>query len=306
MDGERASNNLAGKSWPYSPTLTSRDSHTANMSSATFEGPLLTTRRLVLHLPDRSHATAIAAFYRENVAHFARWDPPRPVDFTTRSFWEHRLDQYRDEHAARQAVRFFVRLYDDGSPILDASSVSQRVGGRDRDRDRDARASIPTLPDDHDFAPPIARDAPVVASINFTQIARGPFLACSLGYAIDHRFEGRGLMYEALSACLTHMFVVERLHRISAGYLPVNERSGRLLRKLGFVVEGYARDYLFIDGAWRDHILTALVNPNPVLPELADPALVPPEVVARAGVAPSLGPSAQLAPDGASPTTGMK
>jgi ribosomal-protein-alanine N-acetyltransferase len=52
-------------------------------------------------------------------------------------------------------------------------------------------------------------------------------------------------------------------HRIMANYLPHNERSGRLLRRLGFVVEGYARDYLYIHGAWRDHILTALTNPDP-------------------------------------------
>lgn len=46
-----------------------------------------------------------------------------------------------------------------------------------------------------------------------------------------------------------------------ANYVPTNERSGRLLRRLGFTVEGYARDYLFIDGAWRDHVLTSLTNP---------------------------------------------
>jgi ribosomal-protein-alanine N-acetyltransferase len=37
-------------------------------------------------------------------------------------------------------------------------------------------------------------------------------------------------------------------------------RSGRLLRALGFVVEGYARDYLQINGRWEDHILTSLTN----------------------------------------------
>ena len=48
-----------------------------------------------------------------------------------------------------------------------------------------------------------------------------------------------------------------------ANYMPINERSGRLLRSLGFQVEGYARDYLYVGGAWRDHVLTALTNPNP-------------------------------------------
>jgi ribosomal-protein-alanine N-acetyltransferase len=44
--------------------------------------------------------------------------------------------------------------------------------------------------------------------------------------------------------------------------VPTNERSGRLLRRLGFVVEGYARDYLFIGGQFRDHVLTSLTHPD--------------------------------------------
>ena len=42
--------------------------------------------------------------------------------------------------------------------------------------------------------------------------------------------------------------------------MPTNERSARLLRRLGFAVEGYARDYLLLDGQWRDHVMTALIN----------------------------------------------
>jgi ribosomal-protein-alanine N-acetyltransferase len=45
-----------------------------------------------------------------------------------------------------------------------------------------------------------------------------------------------------------------------ANYLPTNERSARLLRRLGFVIEGSARDYLFVGGQFRDHVLTALTN----------------------------------------------
>jgi ribosomal-protein-alanine N-acetyltransferase len=47
-----------------------------------------------------------------------------------------------------------------------------------------------------------------------------------------------------------------------ANYQPGNERSARLLRRLGFVPEGFARDYLYIAGAWRDHVLTAKNNPD--------------------------------------------
>jgi ribosomal-protein-alanine N-acetyltransferase len=102
----------------------------------------------------------------------------------------------------------------------------------------------------------------VVGTCNFTQIARGPFRACVLGYQIARRHEGRGLMQEALEATIGFAFGELRLHRIMANYRPENARSARLLERLGFVREGFARDYLFIDGAWRDHILTSRTNPD--------------------------------------------
>ena len=107
------------------------------------------------------------------------------------------------------------------------------------------------------------RDSPleyVVGECNFTSITRGPFQACYLGYNLDHRGEGQGLMSEALTAAIAYVFSDLKLHRIMANYMPAKERSARLLRRLGFTVEGYARDYLFIDGEWRDHILTSLTS----------------------------------------------
>jgi len=104
--------------------------------------------------------------------------------------------------------------------------------------------------------------------MSFNRIVRGPFQAALLGYAVDEARAGQGYMSEGLRLALDHVFSEMRLHRVEANYVPTNERSGRLLRRLGFVVQGYARDYLHIDGEWRDHILTALTNPNPEDPEL--------------------------------------
>ena len=104
--------------------------------------------------------------------------------------------------------------------------------------------------------------AAIIGTCNYTNIVRGPFLACQLGYQIARSHEGRGLMTEALRTANDYMFSTLRMHRIAASYRPENERSGRLLEKLGFAREGFAREYLFIDGAWRDHVLTALNNPR--------------------------------------------
>ncbi|TND51068.1 30S ribosomal protein S5 alanine N-acetyltransferase, partial [Aeromonas dhakensis] len=36
---------------------------------------------------------------------------------------------------------------------------------------------------------------------------------------------------------------------------------GALLERLGFEREGYAKEYLMINGRWEDHILTSRLNP---------------------------------------------
>ena len=102
----------------------------------------------------------------------------------------------------------------------------------------------------------------VVGNINFVQFQRGAAQYCTLGYGIAADREGRGLMREGLTAGIAHVFRVLNMHRIQANYVPWNRRSGGLLRRLGFTVEGYARDYLFLDGVWQDHVLTSLTNPH--------------------------------------------
>jgi ribosomal-protein-alanine N-acetyltransferase len=96
---------------------------------------------------------------------------------------------------------------------------------------------------------------------NFSNIVRGVFMACHLGYAIDHAHEGRGYMREALQEGIRHMFEEIGLHRIMANHLPYNLRSASLLHSLGFEKEGYAKSYLQINGRWQDHVLTSLLNP---------------------------------------------
>ena len=114
--------------------------------------------------------------------------------------------------------------------------------------------------------------SPLIAQANFSNIVKGPFQACLLGYHIDGGAEGQGLMREALSLAIRFVFDEMGLHRIMANYIPTNDRSARLLDRLGFEQEGYARDYLFIDGAWRDHVLTALTNPLAPAPQASSAA----------------------------------
>ncbi len=103
----------------------------------------------------------------------------------------------------------------------------------------------------------------IIGQVHFSQVFRGVFQNAMLGYAIGAEWEGKGLMSEALQAGIGEVFSERgRLHRIQANALPYNERSLKLLEKLGFQREGVASNYLFIDGAWRDHVMTALINPD--------------------------------------------
>lgn len=100
----------------------------------------------------------------------------------------------------------------------------------------------------------------VIGVINFTQFFRAPSHSCLLGYSLAEHKQGNGLMREALSVTIEYVFNELNFHRIMASYMPRNQRSGNLLKALGFTVEGYARDYLQIDGKWEDHILTSRIN----------------------------------------------
>lgn len=107
-----------------------------------------------------------------------------------------------------------------------------------------------------------ANPSVVVGSANLNNIVRGAAQYCNLGYSIAQDREGKHMMKEALQSVIAYGFSALNLHRIMANYQPSNQRSGWLLRSLGFNVEGYARDYLLINGKWCDHILTSMLNPN--------------------------------------------
>jgi ribosomal-protein-alanine N-acetyltransferase len=104
--------------------------------------------------------------------------------------------------------------------------------------------------------------ARVIGIANFTMITGFPTFTCNLGYSMDENEQGKGVMTEALTAAISYAFDELGLHRIEANYMPRNEASGRVLEKLGFAREGYAKDYILIDGQWEDHVRTALTNPR--------------------------------------------
>jgi ribosomal-protein-alanine N-acetyltransferase len=67
-------------------------------------------------------------------------------------------------------------------------------------------------------------------------------------------------MTAAVRAVVPFVFDSLELHRLEAACLPENTASMRLLERVGFKREGLARQYLRINGDWRDHVLYALLE----------------------------------------------
>ena len=102
-------------------------------------------------------------------------------------------------------------------------------------------------------------DGALLGGLTLAYVRRGVTQSCSLGYWMGAQHAGRGIMTAAVKAVLPFAFGTLRLHRVEAACLPSNAASIRLLEKVGFRREGYARRYLCINGDWRDHLLFALV-----------------------------------------------
>jgi len=100
----------------------------------------------------------------------------------------------------------------------------------------------------------------IIGSIGLSNIVRGVFQSCHLGYRLDVQEVNRGYMAEALQAVIEIAFGELGLHRIEANIMPRNAASMRLVEKLGFQPEGLARKYLKINGVWEDHVHMTMIN----------------------------------------------
>ncbi|WP_367988775.1 ribosomal protein S5-alanine N-acetyltransferase [Vibrio sp. NTOU-M3] len=99
-------------------------------------------------------------------------------------------------------------------------------------------------------------------TISFSSLSRFPLHACNVGYSLAKTAQGKGVMTTALRLAVNYMFSIQNMHRIMASYMPRNKRSEAVLSRAGFMQEGFAKDYLLINGKWEDHNLTAIINPD--------------------------------------------
>jgi len=95
--------------------------------------------------------------------------------------------------------------------------------------------------------------------VSLGSVSRGAARSAQLGYWVDARVAGRGVGSVAVALACDHAFGPVGLHRLEAWVRPDNARSSALLASLGFRAEGRAVRGLAVDGAWRDHVVWALL-----------------------------------------------
>ena len=100
-------------------------------------------------------------------------------------------------------------------------------------------------------------DEVLVGGLTLANLRRGVAQTGSLGYWIGEAYARQGFMTAAVRALVPYAFSSLRLHRLEAACIPTNAASISLLEKTGFTREGYAREYLCINGLWQDHLLYA-------------------------------------------------
>jgi ribosomal-protein-alanine N-acetyltransferase len=103
------------------------------------------------------------------------------------------------------------------------------------------------------------KDGAIVGSINLSQIFLGGFRSAYLGYYVGAKYAGEGYLTEAIDLMLQYAFENLKLHRLEANIQPGNIASIKLVKRAGFIREGFSRRYLKISGRWRDHERWAII-----------------------------------------------
>ncbi|KAB8299635.1 GNAT family N-acetyltransferase [Bifidobacterium apri] len=96
----------------------------------------------------------------------------------------------------------------------------------------------------------------IVGQVSLGAITYGAMRSGLAGYWVDEAVAGRGIAPLAVAMLADWAFDCPdgpRLHRIEIAIIPDNYRSRRVAQKLGAIDEGLRRQYMHVNGRWRDH-----------------------------------------------------
>lgn len=181
---------------------------------------LFETERLFLKRLDPQDAHLVHAFYMDNKGFLEPFEEMRPPQFYTLAFQKKCLEIEEISFLKGKMVRFWLFLKQHESEAC--------------------------------------RD--VIGTVSLSNIMRGAFQSCFIGYKMDHRHLNHGYMTEAISEVIRIAFNDMHLHRIEANIMPKNKPSLRVVEKLGFENEGLAKKLIKINGKWEDHFHMVIIN----------------------------------------------
>lgn len=111
---------------------------------------------------------------------------------------------------------------------------------------------------DRNYPFAILVDDEFAGQLTINNVVRGSAQFASIGYWIDQRWAGYGVVPRAVAMVIDHAFTEMGLHRIEICIRPENTNSLRVVEKLGIREVGFAPGFLHIDGEWRDHRIYAV------------------------------------------------
>lgn len=159
---------------------------------------------------------------------YQEWMAIRQESRTHLTRWE---PDWRDEDVTLEAFRTRLRLYE---------------------RQHRARAGL-------SLYVRLRSTGALIGGVTLSDILLHASHSATIGYWIGERHLRKGYGLAAVFGLVEHAFREMGLNRVEAACQPGNESSRALLLKAGFREEGCARDYLHINGAWRDHLLFAAI-----------------------------------------------
>jgi ribosomal-protein-alanine N-acetyltransferase len=164
-----------------------------------------------------------------------------------------RAEDFEAWAALREASRDFLKPWEPIWPADDLTRAAFRRRIKRYAREIEEDSAYP-------FFLVRESDGALLGGLTLGMVRRGVSQATTLGYWMGQRHAGKGYMTSAVRLAAGYAFETLRLRRIEAACVPYNAPSMRLLERVGFQREGYARQYLCIDGVWQDHLLYALLR----------------------------------------------
>ena len=144
----------------------------------------------------------------------------------------------------REHLRRWMPWVSDGYSLDDARSFQRR--------------SLEQFARNDGFQAGIFRSGQLAGVIGFHAID-WPNRRTTIGYWLDAAHVGRGIMSAACAAMVDHALTVWKLNRVEVRCATGNDRSRRIPERLGFTLEGVARDAEWIFDHFVDHAIYAVL-----------------------------------------------